>query len=100
MDGVLRSEGRRQAGTYFSEVEGNDKTLRYVPRSVQVDLEAGVTNRVSGLDSDITALRLIIDCVCQLKSGPIGGLFRPDTFINGESGAGNNWAKGCKLYCC
>lgn len=25
----------------------------------------------------------------------MGNLFRPDTFITGTSGAGNNWAKGC-----
>lgn len=24
----------------------------------------------------------------------MGGLFRPDTFITSDSGAGNNWAKG------
>jgi tubulin beta len=24
----------------------------------------------------------------------MAGLFRPDTFIHGESGAGNIWAKG------
>lgn len=24
----------------------------------------------------------------------MGGLFRPDTYITGENGAGNNWAKG------
>ena len=26
----------------------------------------------------------------------MGSLFRPDTFISGTSGAGNNWAKGCE----
>ncbi|KAB5595928.1 Tubulin beta-2 chain [Ceratobasidium theobromae] len=56
---------------YFTEIEGHN---RYVPRSIQVDLESGVCNR--------------------LRSGRLGGLFRPDTFINGESGAGNNFAKG------
>ncbi|KAG8691480.1 Tubulin beta-2 chain [Ceratobasidium sp. 423] len=56
---------------YFTEIEGYN---RYVPRSIQIDLESGVCNR--------------------LRSGPLGGLFRPDTFINGESGAGNNFAKG------
>lgn len=33
----------------------------------------------------------------QVRSGPLGNLFRPDTFFTGESGAGNNWAKGCEL---
>ncbi|KAF5367138.1 hypothetical protein D9758_003871 [Tetrapyrgos nigripes] len=61
-------------GVYFSEVQSQGET-RYVPRSTQIDLEAGVCNR--------------------LRSSPIGGLFRPDTFVTGEPGAGNNWAKGC-----
>lgn len=32
----------------------------------------------------------------QIRSGPIGGLFRPDAFVSSQSGnsAGNNWAKG------
>ncbi|KAG6888791.1 Tubulin beta-2 chain [Termitomyces sp. Mi166 len=60
-----------RAGVYFSEVEGvGSRSSKFVPRSVQIDLEAG------------------------LRSGPLGNLFRPDTFITGESGAGNNWAKG------
>lgn len=28
------------------------------------------------------------------SAGPFGGLFRPDNFIFGQTGAGNNWAKG------
>ncbi|KAG8742517.1 Tubulin beta-2 chain [Ceratobasidium sp. 414] len=60
---------------YFTEVEGDSaRKARYVPRSVQIDLESGVCNR--------------------LRSGPLGGLFRPDTFISGENGAGNNFGKG------
>lgn len=31
----------------------------------------------------------------QIRSGPTGALFKPDTFITGDGGAGNNWAKGC-----
>jgi tubulin beta len=34
----------------------------------------------------------------QLRSGPLGSLFRPDTFLNGEFGAGNVWAKGCESF--
>jgi len=63
-----------QVETYFSEVNSGS-TAKYVPRSVQIDLEAGVCER--------------------LRSGPTGALFKPDTFITGEGGAGNNWAKGC-----
>ena len=29
-----------------------------------------------------------------VRSGPFGLLFRPDNFVFGQSGAGNNWAKG------
>jgi tubulin beta len=29
-----------------------------------------------------------------VRSGPYGELFRPDNFVFGHSGAGNNWAKG------
>jgi len=54
---------------YFNEAQG-----RYVPRAVLVDLEPGVMDSV--------------------RAGPYGHLFRPDNFIFGQSGAGNNWAKG------
>ncbi|KAJ1568161.1 Tubulin beta-4B chain [Cladochytrium tenue] len=47
---------------------------KYVPRAVLVDLEPGT------MDS--------------ARAGPVGGLFRPDNFVFGNSGAGNNWAKG------
>jgi len=55
---------------YFTEASNS----KYVPRSVQIDLEPAVVDLV--------------------RSGPLANLFRPDTFIHGESGAGNNWAKG------
>ncbi|KAJ3884865.1 beta-tubulin 2 [Lentinula edodes] len=64
----------QRAGVYFTEIETGG-VQRYVPRSTQIDLEAGVCNR--------------------LRSGPIGGLFRPDTYVTGVPGAGNNWARGC-----
>ncbi|QRV77639.1 Tubulin/FtsZ family, GTPase domain [Ceratobasidium sp. AG-Ba] len=60
---------------YFTQIDGDStRKPRYVPRSVQIDLESGVCNR--------------------LRSGPLGGLFRPDTFLSGENGAGNNFGKG------
>ncbi|KAF8947595.1 alpha-tubulin, partial [Entomortierella lignicola] len=46
----------------------------YVPRAVLVDLEPGT-----------------IDAI---RTGEFGQLFRPDNYIFGQSGAGNNWAKG------
>lgn len=63
----------QRVGVYFTEVDQGER-IKYVPRSVQIDLEDGVLNRIKG--------------------GPFGNLFRPDTFIAGSSGAGNNWAKG------
>lgn len=57
---------------YYNETGSN----KYVPRAVLIDLEPGT------MDS--------------IKSGPLGKLFRPDNFVFGQSGAGNNWAKGRK----
>lgn len=47
---------------------------KYVPRAILLDLEPGVMDAV--------------------RAGPYGQIFRPDNFIFGQSGAGNNWAKG------
>jgi tubulin beta len=30
----------------------------------------------------------------SLRTGPYGKIFRPDNFVFGQNGAGNNWAKG------
>jgi tubulin beta len=30
----------------------------------------------------------------SVRSGPFGQIFRPDNFVFGQTGAGNNWAKG------
>lgn len=54
---------------YFNEADGG----KYVPRAVLIDLEPGTMDSV--------------------RSGPYGQLFRPDNFVFGQSGAGNNWAK-------
>ncbi|KAJ7352294.1 beta-tubulin 2 tubb2 [Mycena albidolilacea] len=63
----------QRVGVYFAEVNVGSQP-KYVPRSLQIDLEAGVCDRV--------------------KSGPMGTLFSPETYLHGEAGAGNNWAKG------
>jgi tubulin beta len=55
---------------YFNEATGG----RYVPRAVLLDLEPGTMDAV--------------------RAGPFGQIFRPDNFVFGQSGAGNNWAKG------
>ena len=55
---------------YYNEATGG----KYVPRAVLVDLEPGTMDSV--------------------RSGPFGQIFRPDNFVFGQSGAGNNWVKG------
>lgn len=55
---------------YFNEGQGG----RYVPRAVLTDLEPGTMDAI--------------------RAGKHGTLFRPDNYVFGQSGAGNNWAKG------
>lgn len=55
---------------YYNE----SSTNKYVPRAILIDLEPGTMD--------------------TLKASKLGGLFRPDNFVFGQSGAGNNWAKG------
>jgi tubulin beta len=55
---------------YYNEATGG----KYVPRAILVDLEPGTMDSV--------------------RAGQYGQLFRPDNFVFGQSGAGNNWAKG------
>ncbi|XP_028171677.1 tubulin beta chain-like [Ostrinia nubilalis] len=61
---------QERINVYYNEASGG----KYVPRAVLVDLEPGTMDAVRG--------------------GPYGQLFRPDNFVFGQSGAGNNWAKG------
>ncbi|XP_039231973.1 tubulin beta chain isoform X2 [Drosophila yakuba] len=55
---------------YYNEASSG----KYVPRAVLIDLEPGTMDSV--------------------RQSPMGQLFRPDNFVYGQSGAGNNWAKG------
>ena len=57
---------------YYNEATGG----RYVPRNILMDLEPGTMDSV--------------------RSGPFGQIFRPDNFVFGQSGAGNNLAKGAR----
>jgi len=61
---------RERINVYYTEGSSG----RFVPRAVLVDLEPGTLDAIKG--------------------SPYGNLFRPDNFISGQSGAGNNWAKG------
>ncbi|CAN1778062.1 Tubulin beta-1 chain, partial [Linum perenne] len=63
-------EQLERINVYYNEASGG----RYVPRAVLLDLEPGT------MDS--------------LRTGPFGQIFRPDNFVFGQNGAGNNWAKG------
>ncbi|KAM0051417.1 putative purine-nucleoside phosphorylase [Helianthus debilis subsp. tardiflorus] len=64
------SSSSRESNFYYNEASGR----RYVPRVVLMDLEPGT------MDS--------------LRSGAYGQIFRPDNFVFGQIGAGNNWVKG------
>ncbi|CAG9320538.1 unnamed protein product [Blepharisma stoltei] len=57
---------------YYDEASKN-----YIPRAVMVDLEPRTID--------------------NLRSGPLGRLFRADNFISGNTGTGNEWSKG--HYC-
>ena len=57
-------------GEYYDEAPGR----RYAPRAILLDMEPGTMNNV--------------------RAVPAGQLFRPDNFVFGQIGAGNNWAKG------
>ncbi|CCH62286.1 hypothetical protein TBLA_0G03500 [Henningerozyma blattae CBS 6284] len=61
---------KARLGVYFNEASSG----KYVPRSVNVDLEPGTIDTV--------------------KNSELGNLFRPDNYIFGQSSAGNVWAKG------
>ncbi|VIO92928.1 Tubulin beta-1 chain, putative [Brugia malayi] len=72
-DGTYHGESdlqRERINVYYNEASNG----RYVPRTVLVDLEPGTMDSV--------------------RNSPYGKLFRPDNFVFGQSGAGNNWAKG------
>merc|ERR1719482_981082 len=56
--------------TYYNEFMGH----RYAPRCILFDTEPGTMDSIS--------------------SGSYGKLFRPNNFIFGNTGTGNNWAKG------
>ncbi|XP_062343947.1 tubulin beta-6 chain isoform X4 [Cinclus cinclus] len=66
-DSALQLE---RINVYYNESSSH----KFVPRAVLLDLEPGTMDSV--------------------RSGLFGQLFRPDNFIFGQTGAGNNWAKG------
>eukprot|EP00300_Choanocystis_sp_HF-7_P013688 c18409_g1_i1.p1 GENE.c18409_g1_i1~~c18409_g1_i1.p1 ORF type:complete len:451 (+),score=130.36 c18409_g1_i1:35-1354(+) len=65
-----KDEQLERAYVFFTESAQG----KYVPRAIQFDLEVGVIDTI--------------------KNGPHGALFNPANQIAGQSGAGNNWAKG------
>ncbi|KAL1921531.1 uncharacterized protein VTP21DRAFT_11247 [Calcarisporiella thermophila] len=72
-NGVYKGTNPQQlarVNVYYNEASNQ----RYVPRSVLVDLEPSTMDAV--------------------RSSRYGKLFRPDNYIYGQSGAGNNFAKG------
>lgn len=74
---------------YYNEAAGG----RYVPRAVLVDLEPGTMDSGKQLLSKHLP-KSHFNLPTIVRAGPYGQLFRPDNFVFGQSGAGNNWAKG------
>eukprot|EP00002_Diphylleia_rotans_P004455 TRINITY_DN13292_c0_g1_i1.p1 TRINITY_DN13292_c0_g1~~TRINITY_DN13292_c0_g1_i1.p1 ORF type:complete len:444 (+),score=91.16 TRINITY_DN13292_c0_g1_i1:60-1391(+) len=71
--GTYRGESDLQLeriNVYYNEAGSG----RYVPRAILADLEPGTRDAIT--------------------SGPFGELFRPDNFVFGKNGAGNNYARG------
>ncbi|KAK3866285.1 hypothetical protein Pcinc_028191 [Petrolisthes cinctipes] len=66
----LKDQMMQRLNVYYSE----GATGKFVPRNVLVDLEPGTMHSV--------------------KAGPYGRLFKPENFVYGQSGAGNNFARG------
>ncbi len=71
---MLHTSASLGAVLIFVSLPSRPPATKYVPRAVLVDLEPGTMDAV--------------------RAGPFGQLFRPDNFVFGQSGAGNNWAKG------
>ena len=72
-DGVWNGDSDLQLErieVYYNEAAAQ----KYYPRCILVDLEPGTMDAV--------------------RTGPYGEIFKPENFVFGQSGAGNNWAKG------
>ncbi|CRK87280.1 CLUMA_CG001082, isoform A, partial [Clunio marinus] len=77
--GIYKGESDLQlerVSVYYNEASAASRSSggKYVPRAILLDLEPGTMEAV--------------------RCGTYGKLFRPDNFVFGQSGAGNNWAKG------
>ena len=97
---------RERLSVYFSEASNG----RYVPRCVLLDLvRAQSPARLRlGRQPPPVSLREPTSVLCSpharcaqepgtmdaARAGPFGKIFRPDNFVYGQTGAGNNWAKG------
>jgi tubulin beta len=90
---------------YYNEATGG----RYVPRAILMDLEPGTMVgffdfclKIEKWSSWNYGQKIYIytNSFCakffqdSVRAGPFGQLFRPDNFVFGQTGAGNNWAKG------
>ena len=95
------SDLQLERNVYYNEATGG----RYVPRNILMDLEPGTMDSVrSGPfgthcrpttppPPPSTPRRLCVD-LYSARPPRTGQIFRPDNFVFGHSGAGNNWAKG------
>ncbi|KAK9504299.1 hypothetical protein O3M35_010664 [Rhynocoris fuscipes] len=61
----------QRINVYYDEGSGR---LSFIPRAITVDLDPSIVDKI--------------------RSSPYGRIFRPEFFITGQQGTGNNWAKG------
>lgn len=71
---------------YYNEATGG----RYVPRAILMDLEV----HLPVLFLPFCTFFHQPGTMDSVRAGPYGQIFRPDNFVFGQTGAGNNWAKG------
>merc|ERR1711884_70721 len=71
---VYFKEQNGRGPDHASEQKRKKRSGKWIPRAVMVDLEPGTLDVVT--------------------ASAVGKAFKPDNFVFGNSGAGNNWAKG------
>ncbi|GFQ06152.1 phospholipase d delta [Phtheirospermum japonicum] len=67
-----------------------DRTFLMSPVESFLESRSGIPT----LSTAQTVMDLEMETMDFVRSGPFGQIFRPDNFVFGQSGAGNNWAKG------
>ncbi|VDN58688.1 unnamed protein product [Dracunculus medinensis] len=78
-----------RVNVYYNEVQ-----QRYVPRANK--LVSNNKLKISLIKNDHKAILVDLEpgTMDSIRMGILGQLFRPDNYVYGQNGTGNNWAKG------